>query len=261
MDAGAQRLFVKTRRGAVPGEYEAEAAGLRWLGECEAIRVPEVVAIGPGPGDSFLALEWVEPGRLGGPGAEQLGRGLAAMHALGAPAFAWLPGAGEDGESQRLGSLRLQATPGESWPQVYASQRLRPLARVAHERGSLGESGVSAVEAVCERIAELAGPDEPPARLHGDLWAGNVHADREGRPWLIDPSAQGGHREMDLAMLRLFGTPGGERVFDAYGEVAPLAPGADDRIDLWQLQPLLVHAALFGGSYGAAAERAARRYA
>ncbi len=113
---------------------------------------------------------------------------------------------------------------------------------------------------MCERIEELAGPPEPPARLHGDLWWGNVLADSEGRPWLIDPSAYGGHREIDLAMLKLFGSSRG-RVFDAYDEAYPLSEGFEERVELWQLLPLLVHAVLFGGSYGAAVERAARRYA
>ena len=103
-------------------------------------------------------------------------------------------------------------------------RRLLPLARIARERGALSASGVAAVERVCERIDELCGPAEPPARLHGDLWAGNVMADADGRPWLIDPSAYGGHREVDLAMLRLFGAPS-ERIFDAYEEAAPLADG------------------------------------
>ena len=107
---------------------------------------------------------------------------------------------------------------------------------------------------------ELTGPTEPPARLHGDLWSGNVMADSDGRPVLIDPSAYGGHREVDLAMLRLFGAPS-ERVFDAYDEVSPLADGWRDRVELYQLLPLLVHALLFGGSYCAAAERVALRYA
>ena len=113
---------------------------------------------------------------------------------------------------------------------------------------------------MCERLPDLAGPAEPPARLHGDLWSGNVMADVEGHPWLIDPSAYGGHREVDLAMLRLFGAPS-ERVFDAYEEVTPLADGAEQRVGLYQLLPLLVHALLFGGSYRASAEQVALRYA
>jgi fructosamine-3-kinase len=131
---------------------------------------------------------------------------------------------------------------------------------MAAERGALSGSGVAAVERVCERLEQLAGPAEPPARLHGDLWNGNVYADSEGRPWLIDPSAYGGHREVDLAMLRLFGAPT-ERVFAAYEELTPLADGWRERVGLWQLLPLLVHALLFGGSYCAEAERVAKSYA
>jgi fructosamine-3-kinase len=108
-------------------------------------------------------------------------------------------------------------------------------------------------------MAGLAGPPEPPARLHGDLWSGNVLAGADGRPWLVDPAAHGGHREVDLAMLRLFGAPDG-RTLDAYQEAHPLAAGHEERVALWQLLPLLVHAILFGGGYGASAERAARRY-
>jgi fructosamine-3-kinase len=113
---------------------------------------------------------------------------------------------------------------------------------------------------VCERIHDLAGPSEPPARLHGDLWGGNVLAGADGRAWLIDPAAYGGHREVDLAMLRLFGSPS-PRVFAAYEEAAPLAEGHEDRVGLWQLFPLLVHTVLFGGGYASQAESTARRYA
>lgn len=248
--ADGRAAFVKTRVDAAPGEYAAEACGLRWLAEPGALRTPAVLDVG---GD-YLALEWVERGHLDAAGAEELGRGLARTHAAGAASF------GQPGSDGGFGSLRLSNDPASDWPGFYAERRLRPLARIARERGSVGDRAVRAVEAVCERLPELAGPAEPPARLHGDLWSGNVLADVGGRPWLIDPSAYGGHREMDLAMLRLFGAPS-ERIFAAYEEVAPLAAGWEERVELWQLAPLLVHAALFGGSYGAAAERVARAYA
>ncbi len=251
-----REAFVKTRPDAGPGEYALEAAGLRWLGEPGALRVPGVIEVA----DDYLVLEWVQPGRLSAAGAAELGRGLAATHGAGAPCF------GDPGFGQRLeieapiGSLRLPNEPTLDWPTFYAQRRLLPLARIASERQTLSGRGVASIERVCERLPELAGPPEPPARLHGDLWSGNVHADVDGRPWLIDPSAYGGHREVDLAMLRLFGAPS-ERVFAAYEDVAPLAEGWRERVELWQLQPLLVHAVLFGGPYREAAERAAARYA
>ncbi len=293
--------FVKTRPDAAPGEYAAEAYGLRWLAQPGALRTPHVLEIAA----EYLVLEWVDAGPLSAEGAEELGRGLALTHAAGAPAFGEAPATGvaapadeavtgvapadeavtgvapadeavtgvapadeaitgvaapADKATTGFGSLRLPNDPEPDWPTFYAERRLRPLARVAQERGVLSPAGARAVETVCERLPELAGPPELPARLHGDLWSGNVMGDAEGRPWLIDPSAYGGHREVDLAMLRLFGAPS-ERIFAAYAEVAPLAEGWEERVQLWQLLPLLVHAALFGGSYQGAAERVARHYA
>jgi fructosamine-3-kinase len=248
--------FVKTRPDAGEGEYALEAAGLSWLAKPGALRVPRVIEVA----DDYLALEWVEPGRLSAPGAQELGHGLATTHMAGAPCFGD-PGFGQQlSVEARIGSLRLPNEPCEDWCSFYAERRLLPLARIARERDVLTAGGVAAVERVCERLDRLAGPPEPPARLHGDLWSGNVHADAQGRPWLIDPSAYGGHREVDLAMLRLFGSPS-ERVFEAYEEVSPLAEGWPDRVSLWQLLPLLVHAVLFGGSYRSAAEHVAERYA
>lgn len=251
-----EEAFVKTRAHAAPGEYALEAAGLRWLAEPGVLRVPRVLEIAEG----HLALQWIAPGILSPAGAEELGRGLAAVHRAGAPSFGD-PGFAEQlGVQACIGSLRLPNQPRADWPSFYAEQRLLALARIASERGALSSAGVVSVERVCARIDDLCGPAEPPARLHGDLWSGNVYADVEGRPWLIDPSAYGGHREVDLAMLRLFGAPS-ERVFEAYEEVAPLADGWRERISLWQLLPLLVHAVLFGGSYCVAAERVAVSYA
>jgi fructosamine-3-kinase len=249
--ADGREAFVKSRANAAPGEYAAEAAGLAWLAEPAALRTPAVLDVG----EDYLALEWVARGHLDAAGIEELGSGLAATHLAGAESF----GASGAGASAGFGSLRLPNEPAEDWPAFYAERRLLPLARVAREREALSSEGIASVERVAARMPELAGPAEPPARLHGDLWSGNVMAGADGRPWLIDPSAYGGHREVDLAMLRLFGAPS-ERVFAAYEESAPLAEGWRERIELYQLLPLLVHAVLFGGSYGGAAERVALRY-
>jgi fructosamine-3-kinase len=279
--AGGVRAFVKTRAGAAAGEYATEAAGLHWLAAA-GVPVPEVLAVG----EHFLALGWIEAGRLDAVGEEALGRDLAALHGAGAPAFgAPPPGApagdparnaapgepvpaeglppgdassshGPPAPGLRLGELVLPAGTSQDWPSFYASHRL--LAVLPH--AGLDGAGRRAVERVAERLPELAGPPEPPARLHGDLWSGNVLAGADGRARLIDPAAHGGHREIDLAMLRLFGRPS-PRTLAAYQEAYPLAPGHEERVGLWQLFPLLVHAALFGGGYRAAAADAARRAA
>jgi fructosamine-3-kinase len=208
-------------------------------------------------GESFLAIEWIESGALDAAGEEELGRGLAAMHTAGADAF----GAFHDAEPElHVGPLGFDATPSDDWPAFYAERLVRPLIAPAVERGALSARGAEVVGRVCDRIADLAGPPEPPARLHGDLWSGNVLAGADRRPRLIDPAAYGGHREVDLAMLRLFGAPS-PRTLAAYEEVHPLAGGRERRVPLWQLFPLLVHAVLFGGSYGASAVQAARRAA
>ena len=239
------RAFVKTRADVPAGEYAIEADGLRWLGEPGGLGVPEVL----GASDEVLVLEWLEEGAAGD--EAELGRGLAVVHQAGA---------GELGgpESLRIGPLVLPNEPLPDWPSFYAERRLRPLLAPARDRGSLSAAGARAVESVCERMADLAGPPEPPARLHGDLWSGNVLWSGQ-RPYVIDPVAYGGHREVDLAMLRLFGSPG-PRFLAAYEELTPLAGGHEERVALYQLFPLLIHAVLFGGGYGSSVERAAGRY-
>jgi fructosamine-3-kinase len=238
--------FAKTRSGVAPGEYAAEAAGLRWLAEPGALRLPQVLGLS----DTVLVLEWIEEGGRGDPAA--LGAGLAELHAAGAPAFGATPAGGPT----HIGPLLLPNHPAPDWATFYAECRLRPVL----PRARLSSAGVRAVERVCERLPELAGPEEPPARLHGDLWSGNVLWDRAGEPWLIDPGAYGGHREVDLAMLNLFGAPG-PAFLAAYEDRQPLAGGHAERVQLWQLFPLLVHAALFGGGYRESAARVAARYA
>jgi fructosamine-3-kinase len=252
--ADGRSLFVKTRAGAAAGEFAAEGAGLRWLREpAGGPRVPSVLAASDDP--PFLALAWIDGGSRAPDFDEQLGRALARMHAAGAASFGAVapdtPAAeGYGHPPMRLGPVVLPNDPAEDFATFFAERRLRPLAEQADAGGSLPRGTRGEVEALCDgRLAELLGPPEAPARIHGDLWSGNVMCDADGAPVLVDPAAHGGHRETDLAMLELFGSRSA-RLLASYDELHPLADGRDDRVGLHQLVPLLVHAVLFGGGYG-----------
>jgi fructosamine-3-kinase len=244
-------LIVAAKRGE-RGQAPAEAAGLRWLRVPDGAPVPQV----HGCDERWLVTEYVPGGRADAAAAQRLGRELAALHGAGAPAFGAPPPGGP--ERGWIGLAPMANVTGGHWPAWYAEHRVLPYLRGAVDRGAIDGAGARAVGQVCDRIDELAGPAEPPARLHGDLWSGNVHAGPNGRVWLLDPAAHGGHRETDLAMLALFGYPYLEQVLAGYQEAAPLAPGWRQRVSLHQLFPLLVHAVLFGGGYGASASSAAR---
>ena len=233
-------------RPAAGSVFAAEARGMRWLRAARAVRVPEVLACA----DWALAIEWLPQQPPSRQAAERFGQELAALHLAGADSFgaAW-PG--------YIAGLPLGETCSGTWPQWYAEQRLLPFARLASSRGALGHADVALVEAAADQTATLAGPPEPPSRIHGDCWAGNVLWSG-GRCALIDPAAQGGHRESDLAMLALFGAPFLDQVLAAYQEAAPLAAGWRDRVPLHQLHPLLVHACLFGSAYREPVLQAAR---
>jgi len=262
--ADGRAVFVKHHPDAPPGAFAAEAHGLAWLAEAGALRTPRVLAVGEEAGARFLALEWIAPSSgvdqssaasppdRSSP-AERFGRGLAGLHRHGAPSF------GLDRDNV-IGPLPQVNTPAGTWAAFYAERRLLPLARMAVEAGGMGPGTARAIDVLAARLPDLCGPPEPPARLHGDLWAGNAIIDAEGGPVVLDPAVHGGHREMDLAMMRLFGgfPPAAHA---AYAEEFPPAPGHEERVELFQLYPLLVHAVLFGGSYGASVERIVRRYA
>jgi fructosamine-3-kinase len=240
---------MKTLNNAPAGFFASEAAGLRWLSDAGGAGVPEVLATD----DGCLILRWVEPGRPSADAASAFGRALAVTHRAGAPIY----GGEDDGFIARLPLLN-KAAP--TWAEFFAQRRLLPYLRLAADRDRIAAEDVQRVESVVARLGDLV-PEEPPARLHGDLWNGNVLWGTEQRVWMIDPAAHGGHRETDLAMLALFGLPHLPRVLDAYAEVSPLADGWQDRAGIHQLFPLLVHACLFGGGYGARAGAAAARYA
>jgi fructosamine-3-kinase len=230
-----------------PAGFAAEAAGLGWLAAAESVPVPAVLGVDA----SCLIIEWVDVGAPSPDAAARFGRELAGLHNTGAARFG-APGPGV------IAGLVLPGGTADSWPDWYAANRVLPYARFARDAGALSGADVALIESACARARELAGPPEPPSRIHGDCWSGNVLWSG-GRGWLIDPAAHGGHRETDLAMLALFGAPYLDRIMAAYQEAAPLADGWRDRVPLHQLHPLLVHVCLFGASYRDAALDAARR--
>jgi len=249
--AGGRRAFAKAVAGEpttdVAAAFAAEANGLRWLAEAAAVPVPEVLAAGP----EALVISMIPPGAATPEAAFGFGTELARLHAAGAAGFGapW-PGF--------IASLPLDNAAGpQDWPDWYAQRRLLPFLSRAVDAGALRSDDARLVEAVVDRIGSLSGPAEPPSRIHGDCWAGNVLWSG-GRGWLIDPAAHGGHRETDLAMLALFGAPDLDRILAGYHDTMPLAAGWRSRIPLHQLHPLLVHACLFGASYAEGVRSAAR---
>jgi fructosamine-3-kinase len=246
-----RRVFAKTHASPPPLFFSTEASGLQWLGEADAIAVPDVVAVSD-EAPAHLVLEWIDEGRPGPTTDADFGVALASLHLAGGPCYGRL-------DRRTTGSRALPNDPFDTWAEFYAQCRLLPLARLARESGALPAETIAPLEALAGRLDQFGAADEPSARLHGDLWAGNRLIDTAGRSWLVDPAAHGGHREFDLAMMRLFGGFG-RPCFDAYEERHPLAPGWEDRVALHQIAPLVVHAIKFGGGYVPAARAAIDRY-
>ncbi|WP_285117412.1 fructosamine kinase family protein [Leifsonia sp. fls2-241-R2A-40a] len=247
--------MVKERADAPAGFFEAEAAGLRWLGEAETdggARVVRVASVRPGR----IELERIRESRPTPDDARRFGAALAVTHAAGADAF----GAPPDGWDGPLfiGKRPLPVARESSWGRFYARDRVLPYLRTAVDAGSVTSAQLPVIQEAVDRVAsgELD-DDEPPARIHGDLWAGNLLWDARGGV-LIDPAAHGGHRETDLAMLALFGAPHLDELTAGYDEARPLRAGWQERTPLHQLHPLAVHAAGHGPSYGRALTDAAR---
>lgn len=248
---------VVAKRGAGRNAARAEATGLLWLAEHGDVPVPAV----HGYDEDWLVMDFVAAGAPSTAAAEAFGRGLAALHLRGAPAFGAAP---PDGPADAwIGLAPMRNEPYDDWPSFYARTRVEPYVRSALAQGLFSADQATVFDDVCARLPEVPGAAEPPARLHGDAWSGNVHWAADGRAWLIDPAAHGGHRETDLAMLALFGTPLLDHIRGAYAEAArdagaPLTEGWQDRTGLHQLFPLLVHTVLFGGGYARQALSAAR---
>ena len=282
----AGRFFLKWNEGTEHRFFRVEAEGLEALAATDTVRTPSVVACGEG-GEAvpWLLLEWIDPGRPTEASWRRLGRELAALHrgAGGTEADSGEddphrgprgteadPGEDDphrDGRGQRwgwradnvIGSLAQPNGCADDWGDFWARRRIRPLARELLTRGAISPRQHTVIARAADRAVRLLGPTslaDGPSLLHGDLWSGNVLFARGGRPVLIDPAVYIGHREVDLAMCRLFGgfpPP----FYDAYAEAWPLAAGNEDRLACYQLYPLLVHARLFGGGYVGSAVQAA----
>ncbi|WP_123028672.1 fructosamine kinase family protein [Mycolicibacterium stellerae] len=245
--------FVKTNSRAPLGFFALEAAGLRWLTVDGGVRCARVLA----HDERSLTLERLQSVAPTHGAAADFGARLAVTHNAGAPMF----GSGPDGRdgSGYFGPLSeplpMSLRGHAMWAEFYAEERLRPMAALAE--GRLSAEARRLVDAVIDRcLAGAFDDDDGPARIHGDLWSGNVMWTSEGVV-LIDPAAHGGHRETDLAMLALFGCPYLSEVLTGYESVRPLRRGWRDRIGLHQLYPLLAHVVLFGSGYGRQAEAAA----
>lgn len=253
----AGTFFLKWNASAGEGFFRAEAEGLSALAAAGPVRTPGVVACCDDRAEvPWLLLEWIEEGRAGRTSWQDLGRGLASLHR------GWSDGSGFGWVRDNvIGSLRQPNGWAANWGEFWAENRIRPLARELRDAGAVGSSQAGTLDRVADRAGDLldtAATADGPSLLHGDLWSGNVLFAVGGEPVLIDPAVYVGHREVDLAMSRLFG--GFPRAFNqAYEEAWPLQPGHELRLPAYQLYPLLVHARLFGGGYVAAAVRAAER--
>ena len=255
------RAYRKDTSAAPRGYSSWEAAGLLWLAEARSgggANIAELLDVDI----DHIDLVRYAPAPSTNVQADAFGVALAATHAAGASAFGAPPtrwtSHGFIGPAQSPVPLPLEPSP--TWGAFYAEQRIRHALQLGRAQG-LWDQDADIFERVAARLETGAFDDErPPARLHGDLWAGNVLWTRKGAV-LIDPAAHGGHAETDLAMLLLFTAPHIARIIAAYDEAAPLVDGWQERVGLHQLFPVMIHAIVFGGGYVTQSVEMARRYA
>ncbi len=237
LDSGGV-LFVKTNRAdSFPKMFKLEANGLETLGEY--IRTPEVIQYGEFDLTSYLVLEWLEESREHS-NWKCFGNALAQLHSNSQTRFGWK-------EDNYIGSLVQKNKAEESASEFYVKSRLLPQIEMADKQGLINKLELTRFEKLFDKMSTLI-PNEKPGLTHGDLWSGNWMFVQNGEPALIDPAVSFAPREMDLAMMTLFGNPP-KLFFESYQEAFPLISGWKDRLALFQLYYLLVHLNLFGKSY------------
>lgn len=245
-------LFLKMNHPRrYPGMFAREAEALQYLQAHSPFRIPAVIFEGEWEDQAFLLLEWIEPGSAHAHTGEKLGAQLAEQHLHQNQQFGWE-------KDNYMGKLVQPNNWTAQWPEFFASQRIEPLWRKARDQGFFDTFETQRLEQLLHRLEEWV-PQEPPALVHGDLWAGNYLVDQAGHPVLIDPALHFGHREADLAMMKLFGGFPPE-AYQAYQQHYPPEGDWEARVPLHQLYPLLVHVVLFGGSYAGQVSAILRRF-
>lgn len=221
-----------------PHMFVAEAIGLNLIASTNAIQVPKVIGTVEDDIHQIIILELVNNDAPAKNYWKQFGVGLAHLHATRHDYFGLA-------DHNYIGSLKQWNDPSESWVDFFIKKRLKVQLQLAASAG-LDVNVIQKFDALFKKLKHLL-PMEKPSLLHGDLWRGNLITS-QGRPCVIDPAVYYGHREADLAMTQLFGgfDPS---FFHAYEEILPLEAGWRDRLDLYNLYPLLVHLNLFGRSY------------
>ena len=239
--AGGRRYFLKWNNARrFPGMFEEEAKGLHLLRNTHTFVIPQVIETGVAGDDAYILMEWMEAARPSRTFWYDFGAGLARMHMHSQVCF------GLDHENY-IGSLPQQNDLHNTWPDFFFHQRLLPQVKQAIDSGELPSAIRTGVQALYSKLPDLI-PAEAPALLHGDLWNGNYLVGQDGKAVLIDPAVYFGHREMDLAMTKLFGGFDSQ-FYEGYNDAFPLEPGFESRVEIHNLYPLLVHVNLFGGGY------------
>jgi hypothetical protein len=230
-----------------PAMFEAEAKGLQLLAATRSFKIPNVIAFGALDSWSYLILEYIPQGSASSHFWNDFAENLAALHQASRPQF------GLDHHNY-IGSLPQRNKPATSASEFYISQRLEPQFKLATKKGFSFTHLAHFFKSVSIII-----PDEVPALVHGDLWNGNYLVSEKGDPVLIDPAVAFASREIDLAMMQLFGGFPSE-VFSTYNEIFPCMENWKDRISLWQLYYLLVHLNLFGAGYFSQVRNILKKY-
>jgi protein-ribulosamine 3-kinase len=232
-------FFLKYSPTAQPDQYEAEAKGLDLLTLAQAFRIPQIMTWSDDPDAPFLLLEFLEKGPLDPRAWFESGTALARQHHITQNQF------GLDHDNY-IGALAQSNQRHNRWPDFFVEERILPQLQLARDSQRLNMSQVKKTETFCARVENLF-PEEQSALLHGDLWSGNFFVSKRG-PAVFDPAVYFGHREMDLAMTKLFGGFSPD-FYVGYAETFPLEKKWEERVDYYNTYPLLVHINLFEGSY------------